>query len=297
MRIPFRRITAVLLILAVATQTFSVKVNGIELSFFSANNIFTAPFWVLSGCRVILFWGGCAVTYRMWTGRNWPDFVPRPAQFMFWFTAQVCVVLALWLLAGLDFSSIQDQVEALRADQWTAIAFVSILFAIHEEVLFRGVFQYALVAATASVLAATLVQSLLFALAHLSSPLPSLAVVAYFLFGGLWYSIIRIYTTTLWSSIGAHFGHNLVAFGIQGGIAGSYAVDGYPGAVSKFFGIAAFVFFALTLLMLLVLIWRKRGSNAPDSAIRVRPEWHYYRTHLFSDQQSNRPDSEVSPRI
>lgn len=268
MRKYFRRIIAVLLILAVVTQTMSVRVYGIELSVFSANNLFKAPSWVLAGGQVILFWGGCAATYRLWSGRNWPDLIPRPAQFMYWFTVQVCVVLSLWLIAGLDFSSIQDQVTALRTDQWTAIVCAATLYVIHEEVLFRGFFQHAFAVATASVLLAAIAQSMLFASAHLW-PLPPLAVVAYFFFMSLWYSIVRIYSKTLWSSIGAHFGHNLVGFGVQGGLAGSYAVDGYPGAVGKFFGIATFAFAALTLLMLLVMNRRMRESNAPDSAILV----------------------------
>lgn len=263
MRMLVQRIIAVLLILVVFTQTYAIKVNGIELSVFSSNAIFTAPTWVLFCGRVILFWAGCAVTFRLWTGRNWPDFIPKPAQFMYWFTAQICVVLALWLIAGLDFSRIQDQVDALRPDQWIAIVFVAILSAIHEEVLYRGVFQHAFASATTSTLTAAIIQSTLFALMHLSSPLPPPTVVAYFLFIGLWYSIVRIYTKTLWSSIGAHFGHNLVAFGVQGGLAGSYAVDGYPGAVDKFFGIATVAFATLTLVMSLVVIRRNRKSIVP----------------------------------
>ncbi|MBI3525117.1 MAG: CPBP family intramembrane metalloprotease [Betaproteobacteria bacterium] len=242
-----------------------VHIYGFELSVFSPNSKFavSAPIWVLAGSKVILFWSGCAVTYRLWTGRNWPDFAPRYVQFTYWFAVQTCVLLAIFWIAGLDFSSILDQVTALRADQWTAMAFFAALAAIHEEVLFRGVLQRAFTVVTASVFVAAFAQTALFSMAHLSVPLPPLAIVAYYFATGLWYSVVRNYTATLWSSVGAHFGHDLAALVVQGGLAGSYAVDGYPEAAGGIFGVATFAFAALTLIMFLMVIRRKHETNTP----------------------------------
>lgn len=246
--------------LAVLTQTASVKVYGVELSVLFTNSMFKATSWVLAGSQVILFWSGCAATYRLWTGRNWPDLCPRPIQVISWFSAQVCLVMAIYLLAGLDPSSVQDQVEALRTDQWTAMVIFAAVPAIYEEVIFRGAFQRAFAVATGSVLVAAIAQSMLFVLGHLPQ-LSSPMAIAYFFFSGLWYSVLRIHTKTLWSSIGAHFGLNMVALGVHGGVAGSNAVDGYAGAANAFFGIAAVAFAILTLMMSVIMIRRTRESN------------------------------------